>query len=110
MKSVLTKGGVVFAAGLLSSFQAIAQHPPMQVPSAPQAIEMHLEQERVLKQRDAIEVKKSRTATATKPTASGMTNATTGTGCDGKAIDENGKVLRGAAKVSYLHKCASDAK
>ena len=109
MKSVLT-WGAVFAAGLLGSGQAIAQQPPMQVPAAPRAIEMHLQQERTLEQREAVEAKKSQPTTAAKPTASATTRAPTATDCEAKAVRKNGKPLRGAARASFLKKCEGDAK
>ena len=109
MKSVLTWGAVL-AAGLLSSFQTIAQQPPMQVPAAPQAIEMHLQPKSTLEQRKAIEAKKNQPATAAKSTASATTPAPTATDCKAKAVDKNGKLLRGTAKASFLKKCEVDAK
>ncbi len=109
MKAVLT-WGKVFAAGLLSSFQAIAQQPPMQVPAAPQAIGMHLQQQRTLQQREAIEAKKGQPTAAAKPNASAATGAPTATECEARAVGKNGKPLRGAARTSFLKECDGDAK
>ena len=106
MKSVFTLS-TMFAAGLLSSFQAMAQQPPMQVPMAPQAIGSHLEQKRTLEQRETIEGKK--TATAAKPT-SATTPAPAASDCEAKAIGKNGKPLAGAAKVSFMKKCEGGSK
>jgi len=107
MKAVLI-WGTVFATGFLSSFQAIAQQPPMQVPAAPQAIEMHLQQQRTLQQREAIEAKKGQPTTAVKPTASATTRAATSTDCKARAVRKNGKPLRGPARASFLKKCEAD--
>lgn len=111
MKSVFT-WGPVFAAGLLSSFQAIAQQPPMQVPMVPQAIETHMQQKRTLEQREAIEAKKSQSAASAKPAApvAALAPAPTAPDCEAKAVSKSGKPLHGAIKASFIKKCESDAK
>ena len=92
----------LFAAGLLSTFQAMAQQPPMQVPVAPQAIESQLAQKRTQEQREAGEAKKA--ATAVKPAAA-STPAPAASNCEAKAIGKNGKPLAGAAKAASIKKC-----
>lgn len=106
MRFVLTLSAV-FAAGLLSSFQAMAQQSPMQVPMAPRAIESHLEQKRTQEQREAIEGKNI--ATAAKST-SATPPAPAASDCEAKSIGKNGKPLAGAAKAAFMKKCAGNSK
>lgn len=49
--------GVALATGLLSCFASFAQPGAMRAPVLPQAIETHLQQQRTLEQREAIEAK-----------------------------------------------------
>ncbi|MCX7171305.1 MAG: hypothetical protein NTY41_13740 [Proteobacteria bacterium] len=108
MKSVFT-WGTVFAACLLSSFQVIAQSPPMQVPMAPQAIEAQMQQRRTLKQREAIEATKDQPAAAAKPAAPVVAAAPAATDCKAKAVGKDGKPLRRAARAAFLKKCEGGA-
>lgn len=91
MKSVFA-WRAVFTVGLLYSFQAIA-NPPMQVPMAPQAIELQMQQKRTQEQREAIDAKKNQFM------------KTTSLDCEAAAIDNNGKALAGAAKTASIKKC-----
>lgn len=109
MKSVLT-WRTVYAVGLLSSFQAMAQQPPMQVPMAPQAIESQMQQRRTLEQREAIEAKKNQPAVAAKSTVSVAEPAATAADCAAKAVGKNGKTLTGAAKAAFMKKCEGKPK
>lgn len=60
--------GIAFVAGVLACGTGFAQMGPMRAPTAPRAIEMHMEQKRTLEQREAIEAK-AVAAPSPEPTA-----------------------------------------